>query len=94
MGLAELFSTYGEKYLLAIFETLSMTAICFAIAMVLSLVVVPLVSAFTPAVPFDVKPPQQLGAIDREYLHELEEEEIIEAQAAAGTSSRKEAAIE
>jgi glutamate transport system permease protein len=37
MGLAELFSTYGEKYLLAIFETLSMTAICFAIAMVLSI---------------------------------------------------------
>ncbi|MBR3159355.1 MAG: ABC transporter permease subunit [Atopobiaceae bacterium] len=39
MGYSELFATYGEKYLQAIFETLSMTAVCFAIAMVLSVLI-------------------------------------------------------
>lgn len=44
---------------------------CGAIAMLLSLVVVPLVSLFTPKVPFNVKPPRTEGAIDREYVSEL-----------------------
>ena len=44
---------------------------CGAIAMVLSLVVVPLVSLFTKKVPFDVDPPHAEGAIDREYAQEL-----------------------
>ena len=44
---------------------------CGAIAMLLSLAVVPLVSLFTPKVPFDVKPPRTEGAIDREYVSEL-----------------------
>ena len=52
-----------------------------AIAIVASLIIVPIVSLVTPAVPFDIKPPQQLGAIDREYLHELEEEELAEEAA-------------
>ena len=66
-----------------------------AIAIVASLIIVPIVSLVTPAVPFDIKPPQQLGAIDREYLHELEEEELAEAQAAAmNASTQKEAALE
>ena len=39
MGYAELFAAYGEKYLLAVFETLSMTVLCFAIAMVISVLV-------------------------------------------------------
>lgn len=47
---------------------------CGAIAMVLSLVIVPLVSLMTKAVPFDVKPPAPEGAIDREYARELREE--------------------
>lgn len=47
---------------------------CGALAMLLSLVVVPLVSLFTPRVPFSVKPPAVEGAIDREFIHELEEE--------------------
>lgn len=36
---AEVFELYGENYAKAIFETMSMTAICFAIAMVLSIVI-------------------------------------------------------
>lgn len=46
---------------------------CGALAMLLSLAIVPLVSLFTPSVPFQVKPPAQEGAIDREYLHMLEQ---------------------
>jgi len=46
---------------------------CGAIAMVASLVIVPLVSLFTPSVPFQVKPPKGKGAIDREIEKELEE---------------------
>lgn len=45
---------------------------CGALAMLLSLAIVPLVSLFTPSVSFQVKPPAQEGAIDREYLHMLE----------------------
>ncbi|MDO4183576.1 MAG: sodium:solute symporter [Coriobacteriia bacterium] len=40
---------------------------CGAVAMIASIVVVPLVSLFTPSVPFDVNPPAPEGAIDREY---------------------------
>lgn len=47
---------------------------CGALAMLLSLVIVPLVSLFTPRVPFDIKPPAVEGAIDREFMHEVEEE--------------------
>lgn len=39
MDFAEVFELYGENYAKAIFETMSMTAICFAIAMVLSIVI-------------------------------------------------------
>lgn len=44
---------------------------CGALAMLLSLVIVPLVSLVTPAAPFEVKPPTRKGAIDREIEHEL-----------------------
>ena len=47
---------------------------CGALAMVLSLVIVPVVSLVTKPVPFEVDPPQASGAIDREYVRELEEE--------------------
>ena len=47
---------------------------CGALAMVLSLVIVPVVSLFTKAVPFEVDPPHGEGAIDREYAQELERE--------------------
>ena len=50
-----------------------------AIAMVLSLVIVPLVSAITPSVPFQVNPPTPEGAIDREYARELEGQERFDA---------------
>ena len=46
---------------------------CGAVAMLASLVIVPLVSLVTPAVPFDVKPPSPQGAIDREMAGELAE---------------------
>ena len=46
---------------------------CGALAMVLSLAIVPLVSLVTPKVPFEVDPPHPEGAIDREYVHEIEE---------------------
>ncbi|WP_139651496.1 sodium:solute symporter family protein [Raoultibacter phocaeensis] len=45
---------------------------CGALAMVLSLVIVPLVSLVTPKVPFEVDPPHPEGAIDREYVHEID----------------------
>ncbi|MBS6975288.1 MAG: sodium/solute symporter [Eggerthellaceae bacterium] len=47
---------------------------CGAIAMVLSLVIVPVVSLFTKRVDFEVDPPRVEGAIDREYEQELEAE--------------------
>ncbi len=47
---------------------------CGAIAMVLSLVIVPLVSLFTKKVPFDIDPPHAEGAIDREYEQDLQGE--------------------
>lgn len=48
---------------------------CGAIAMVASLIIVPLVSLVTPSVPFDVKPPTRMGAIDREIAEEFAEVE-------------------
>jgi SSS family transporter len=47
---------------------------CGAIAMLISLVIVPVVSLFTKHVEFDIKPPHSEGAIDREYIKELDEE--------------------
>lgn len=47
---------------------------CGALAMLLSLAIVPLASLVTPAVPFQVKPPTREGAIDREIERELREE--------------------
>jgi len=46
---------------------------CGAIAMIASLIIVPLVSLVTPSVPFDVKPPTRMGAIDREIAEEFGE---------------------
>ena len=43
-----------------------------ALAMVLSMVIVPVVSLVSPHVGFSIKPPSGEGAIDREYEHELE----------------------
>lgn len=54
---------------------------CGALAMILSLVIVPIVSLVTPRVPFDIKPPAVEGAIDREFMHEVEEE-VAQARAA------------
>ena len=65
---------------------------CGAVTMIISLIIVPVVSLFTKSVPFDVKPPHSEGAIDREYVRELEEK-LREQQAAeaadgeAGASS-------
>lgn len=47
---------------------------CGALAMVISLIIVPVVSLFTKAVPFEVDSPHAEGAIDREYVQELERE--------------------
>ena len=54
---------------------------CGALAMVLSLVIVPLVSLVTKPVPFNVNPPSAEGAIDREYVRELKEEDAPAAAA-------------
>ena len=40
---------------------------CGAVAMILSLIIVPVVSLFTPSVPFQVDPPSRQGAVDREF---------------------------
>lgn len=39
MGFDQLLATYGEKYLQAIFETMSMTVICFCLAMVIAILI-------------------------------------------------------
>lgn len=49
---------------------------CGALAMLISLVIVPLVSLVTPAVPFEVKPPTRKGAIDREIERDLRTEAL------------------
>jgi SSS family transporter len=46
-----------------------------ALAMLLSLVIVPIVSLVTPAVPFEVVPPAGAGAIDRAYREERASDE-------------------
>ena len=56
---------------------------CGAIAMILSLVIVPLVSLVTKPVPFNVNPPSAEGAIDREYVRELHLQKEKEAKAAS-----------
>ncbi|MCD8315895.1 MAG: sodium:solute symporter family protein [Eggerthellaceae bacterium] len=58
---------------------------CGAICMILSLIVVPVVSLFTKAVPFNVNPPSTKGAIDREYEIELEREIIDSANEGAAS---------
>ncbi|MBQ9021749.1 MAG: sodium:solute symporter family protein [Eggerthellaceae bacterium] len=50
-----------------------------ALAMLLSLAVVPLVSLVTPSVPFEVNPPTPEGAIDREYERDLVGKERFDA---------------
>ena len=54
-----------------------------ATIMIISLVIVPVVSLFTPAVPFQIKPPTTEGAIDREYDRELAQEELESATVSA-----------
>ena len=56
---------------------------CGALCMILSLVIVPVVSLFTPAVPFQIKPPTPESAIDREYDRELAQEEVESATVSA-----------
>ena len=56
---------------------------CGALCMILSLVIVPVVSLFTPAVPFQIKPPTPESAIDREYDRELAQEELESATVSA-----------
>ena len=56
---------------------------CGAIAMILSLIIVPLVSLVTKPVPFNVNPPSAEGAIDREYVRELYLQKEKEAKAAS-----------
>ena len=43
-----------------------------ALAMILSLVIVPVVSLFTPAVSFEVKPPSRMSAGDRDFEKSIE----------------------
>lgn len=48
---------------------------CGALCMILSLIVVPLVSLFTPAKEFPIDPPSRLSAVDREFEEQLALEE-------------------
>ncbi len=54
---------------------------CGALCMVISLVIVPMVSLFTPSVPFEIEPPSRKGANDREYERELELEHEMKLEA-------------
>ncbi len=56
---------------------------CGALCMIASLVIVPAVSLFTPAVPFQIKPPTPESAIDREYDREIEQEMVESATVGA-----------
>ena len=47
-----------------------------ALAMILSIVIVPAVSLFTPSVPFEINPPTAKGAGDRAFEEAVEGEEI------------------
>ncbi len=60
---------------------------CGALCMIISLVIVPAVSLFTPAVPFQIKPPTPESAIDREYDRELAQEELESATASAAADA-------
>ena len=61
---------------------------CGALTMLLSIAVVPVVSLFTKAVPFDVKPPRLDSATDREIARELAEDGVaIEESGAAVISA-------
>ena len=55
---------------------------CGAIAMVVSIVLVPLVSLFTKAVPFQINPPTPESGIDREFAAEVAGQELPEPVAA------------
>ncbi len=48
---------------------------CGALCMILSLIVVPLVSLFTPAKEFPIDPPSRLSAVDREFEEQVALEE-------------------
>ena len=50
-----------------------------ALAMILSIVLVPVVSLFTPSVPFQVEPPTAQGAGDRAFAASIEGQEISPA---------------
>ena len=61
--------------------------ICGALTMVLSLILVPVVSLFTKAVPFQIRPPRPDSATDRELIREAAFREIDENSADAATLS-------
>ena len=55
-----------------------------ALAMILSIVIVPVVSLFTPSVPFEINPPTAKGAGDRAFEASVEGEEISPATGGKG----------
>ena len=55
-----------------------------ALAMILSIVIVPVVSLFTPAVPFEVAPPSAQGAGDRAFEASVAGQEISPATSGKG----------
>ena len=55
-----------------------------ALAMILSIVIVPVVSLFTPAVPFEVEPPSAQGAGDRAFEASVAGQEISPATSGKG----------
>ena len=60
---------------------------CGALTMLLSIVVVPVVSLFTKAVPFDIKPPRVDSAMDREIDRRLAADGIAEGGEAISAAS-------
>ena len=65
---------------------------CGAICMVASLIIVPVVSLFTPKVPFDISKPSALGSVDREFIEEVErEQQMVQDLESVETSQQYEA---
>ena len=64
-----------------------------ALAMIVSIIIVPIVNIFTKAVPFEVNPPRPDSAMDREIIATLQAEGITSGTAEEGVKIADEASV-
>ena len=58
-----------------------------ALAMIISIVIVPLVSAITPSVPFEVNPPSPMGHGDRAFKESIEGDDSVPSKSAEAAAA-------